>query len=340
MSTRPTLRDRLAERTPVSLPQHAGVAEWRAAGPEDLDAIWRLQRAADEVDHPESLSPRSAIAETFETSNVDPALDTMIGLSADGELIAHGFCVVAGGHATRVQGYLFGCVHPLWRGRGIGGALFGWQVARSAAQLAEYDLGLPGWSMVYVSAENAALRRLAEAAGLSLQRYFAEMEHPLEEPIEVVDPPEGVRIVHCTEDYYERARQARNDAFRDHWGTQPNTKERWNRLVRGGHFRTGLSFLAVTDEGGKHERVVGFALATVTEPSEDGYIELVGVVRDWRRRGLAPALLTRQLAAHREAGTPRVRLEVDSASPTDANGLYERLGFRTIGMTEAWVREY
>ncbi|WP_187977424.1 GNAT family N-acetyltransferase [Mycetocola sp. JXN-3] len=341
MSSQPSLRDRLAERPAVPVPNHPDVVTWRAAGPEDIDAIWRLQRAADEIDSPERLSPRSAITETFETSNVDPTRDTLVGLAENGEYVAHALCVVAGGHATRVQSYLFGAVHPLWRGRGIGGEVLAWQLARSAEQLAEYDLGLPGWSMLYADAHNPALQALARTHGLVPERYYQEMRHPLGAPVTPLAPPEGVRIVNCTEEYYDRTRIARNDAFRDNWGSQPNTKERWNRLVRGGHFRGDLSFVALAnDAGGKQERVVGFALSTVTEPAEDALIELVGVIRDWRGRRLAPALLTHLLNAGVEGDLPSVILEVDSASPTGANTLYAGLGFASVGETTVFIREY
>ncbi|UCR88598.1 GNAT family N-acetyltransferase [Mycetocola spongiae] len=340
MNERTALRDRFPQRPELPVPRHGDVARWRAAGPEDIDAIWRLQRLADDVDHPGALSPRSAITETFETSNVDPAVDTLVAEGEDGELLAHGLVVVAGGHATRVQSYLLGTVHPLWRGRGIGGELFRWQIARSAQQLSECELALPGWTMLYVDARNTPLATLAGRAGLNVQRYFAEMEHGLDGEIPVLEAPEGVRIIPCSEEYFERTRVARNDAFRDHWGTQPNTKERWNRLVAGGHFRRDLSWIAVAAEGGKQERVVGFALSTVTAPAEEGFIELVGVIRDYRGRRLAPALLSRLLLSHREAGLPSVTLEVDSASPTGANTLYERLGFIPVGRSDAFVREY
>ncbi|RLP77236.1 GNAT family N-acetyltransferase [Mycetocola tolaasinivorans] len=340
MNSRSSLRDRLAERPRVEIPTHPDVARWRAAGPEDIEAIWRLQRAADEIDNPERLSPRSAINETFETSNVDPARDTLVAIGSNGEYLAHALCVVAGGHATRLQSYLLGTVHPLWRGRGIGRALLGWQVARSAEQLSEYELTLPGWTMLYVDATNEGLRALAGEYGLDPRRYYREMRHPLDAAIPPVPVPEGVRIVNCTEEYYDGTRIARNDAFRDHWGSQPNTKERWNRLVRGGHFRSDLSFVALARDGRKKERVVGFVLSTVTEPAEEALIELVGVVRAWRGRRLAPALLTSALAAGVSSGLPSIGLEVDSETPADANTLYAGLGFRPVGESSVYLREY
>ncbi|WP_334684704.1 GNAT family N-acetyltransferase [Mycetocola sp. CAN_C7] len=69
-------------------------------------------------------------------------------------------------------------------------------------------------------------------------------------------------------------------------------------------------------------------------------MELIGVVRDWRGRRLAPALISRLLTSFGEAGLERAVLDVDTASPTGANSLYERLGFQAGTQEIALVIEY
>ena len=84
--------------------------------------------------------------------------------------------------------------------------------------------------------------------------------------------------------------EARNDAFRDHWGSLPSTPERWGQFVDGPFLRPDLSTLALADG-----RVVAFCLASVNEEDWEAlgapntYIDLIGVVRDHRGRRLAPA---------------------------------------------------
>ena len=83
--------------------------------------------------------------------------------------------------------------------------------------------------------------------------------------------------------------EARNDAFRDHWGSLPSTPERWAQFVDGPFLRPDLSTLALIDG-----RVVAFCLASVNEEDWEAlgapntYIDLIGVVRDQRGRRLAP----------------------------------------------------
>ena len=50
-------------------------------------------------------------------------------------------------------------------------------------------------------------------------------------------------------------------------------------------------------------------------------------MRAHRRRGVAPFVIAATLAAIGEAGLERAVLDVDTASPTGANSLYEGLGF-------------
>ena len=81
------------------------------------------------------------------------------------------------------------------------------------------------------------------------------------------------------------------------------------------------------------DEVVGFVIVTVTEEDWPGqgfssaYIELVGVTRAWRGRGIAPAVLARSLQLMADAGLEKAVLDVDSDSPTGALGLYTGLGF-------------
>ena len=61
--------------------------------------------------------------------------------------------------------------------------------------------------------------------------------------------------------------------------------------------------------------------------ASNAYIDLIGVVRAHRRRGLAPLVIAATLDAVASAGLEKAVLDVDTESPTGANTLYEGLGF-------------
>jgi GNAT superfamily N-acetyltransferase len=59
----------------------------------------------------------------------------------------------------------------------------------------------------------------------------------------------------------------------------------------------------------------------------DGWVESLGVVKEWRRKGMATALLKASFNAFLDAGFTHAALGVDTENPTDALKLYTGLGF-------------
>lgn len=330
---------------PRELPvlEHPDVAVWRPAAVDDLDALMEAQAAIDAADHPTHATTREWVAEQLTSSAVDNAADTIVGFDRSGGVVAYGAVVLHPLHDTRLQVYLMGGVHPEHRGRGIGRQLFAWQHARAQQQLAATSARLPGWVMAYEDEGNADAVSVAKRTGLKVARYFTTMVREVGDPIPELMPPEGVEIRAFGADVAEETRLARNDAFRDHWGSQPTATERWGHFTGAPNFRNELSRVAVETATG---RVVAFCLVTVNEADwaaqgfTSGYIELVGVVRDFRRQGLAPATIAATLAALRTVGYERAILDVDSESPTGADTLYTNLGFRPDTREVALVAAY
>lgn len=330
-----SLAERLGTGPAVTLPEeHPDVAQWRHPTTADIDAIHSLVAAADRVDHPTWTTTREEIADEFALSHLAPARDMLLATAADGSVIAWGVTML---HPSREDGeltvYHSGTVRPDLRRRGIGGRLLAWQHARGVAQLAEAaaeldDGGRRGELKIYAEETNTGHRVLAESLGYALARWFTSMVRDMAEPATTQDPSDGLEVVTYTHDRDLDALAARNDAFRDHWGSRPTDPERWLQFVGGTNFRPDLSRL-VLDDG----RIVAFCLASVNEDdweslgATNSYIDLIGVVRSHRRRGLAPLVVAHTLQAIADDGLEKAVLDVDTASPTGANTLYERLGF-------------
>ncbi|MDF2919213.1 MAG: hypothetical protein K0S70_3430 [Microbacterium sp.] len=327
-------------------PTCPAVAHWRTATRDDIDVIHGVLVAADRVDHPTWTTPREDVAETFELSHVDHERDTLIAFDETGEALAVGTVTLHPSREEHLHIYLTGAVRPDRRGRGIGTALFGWQHERAEEQLREVAAAdaaaasLPAEIQVYASEKDTALERIAESLGYRTERWFSTMHRDLSEPIAAVTTPDGIELVPFSSDRAEDARLARNDAFRDHWGSLPSPPERWQQFIGGPFLRPDLCTLAL--DGGE---IVAFCLASVNEGDfavlgPNAYIDLVGVVRSHRRRGLAPAAISRSLAAMREAGLGMAVLDVDTESPTGANALYGGLGFTPYERDRVLVRRY
>jgi mycothiol synthase len=319
------LSARVPRPTSVEHPADRDGIVWRAATMDDVPGIQACEAQIAVADHPNYTTTVEELEEDFDHSYVDLPRDTVVALDCD-EVVAWGLVLMPPGQETLVRVILIGGVRPSHRGRGLGRRLMSWLEARGMQRLAGSDKTLPGWLMAYAEERAESTNRLIVRFGFTPARYFLELRRSLDEPITQV--PLDLAIVPFDRSLSERVRVARNDAFRDHWGSQPTNEEQWDSFVSRSTFRPDLCALAMAGD-----EVVGFVIVTVTEEDWPGqgfssaYIELVGVPRAWRGRGIAPAVLARSLKLMADAGLEKAVLDVDSDSPTGALGLYTGLGF-------------
>ena len=322
------LSSRVTSPAVVDWPQSVGHT-WRHATLDDVDAILDLSREASAVDHPNYTIPREELEEDFTHSYVDVTTDSLLAVGEDGRVDAWGYSMLLPGQETLVRSIVFGGVRPSARGRGLGRALLAWQESRARQQLATSTLTHPGWIMAYADQRQPSAIALLEHAGFEAKRYYLEVGRDLSQPIAERPIAEPLRVVPFTTDLDEVTRLARNDAFRDHWGSQSTNEEQWASFVGGSLLRRDLSFLAITPD----DEVAGFVVTSVNEEDwpgqgfSSGYIDLVGVRRDWRGKGVAQSLLSTTLVAIKNAGLDKAVLDVDAENPSGALGLYEGVGF-------------
>ncbi|MFI2365099.1 GNAT family N-acetyltransferase [Promicromonospora sp. NPDC019610] len=349
---RATIADRAAAPAVLTHPTAGGLT-WRPWTRADVPALATLVRAVQEADGRDWFTPADEIAETFDAPAYDPA-DTLLGLDADGTPVAYAHAErFPTEGATILRAWLLGGVHPSRRGEGIGTELLAWATARARQTLAAHDgdprlAGLPARIAVdLVDGDPAERRDLLRAGGFEPVRYYANLLRDLSVPVPAIGLEPPLRLVPWTDALEDAARLARNDAFRDHWGSQPRTPESW-RAHRSA-FAPHWSFLVVDESvrypGSEHEQpgdttvapgtpyVVGLHRAArhehdwATQGYTAGYTELLGVRRAYRGRRIAAALLTHALRVYADDGMQHAELDVDTDNPTGAPALYARLGY-------------
>lgn len=290
----------------------------RPATPDDAPAIAALVGASRVLDAGDDPMDEAELRDDW--AGVDLAAETVVVVAPDGR--PAGYADVL--NRANVVVSVYGFVDPVWRGRGVGGALVRWGETWTRDRIPEAPEGARVVVQHYVAAANAGGRDLMEQSGYQSVRQVYEME------IELVqappDPvwPDGITVrtfVQGEDD--RRTFEAVEDAFRDHWGRPPGTFDRFVRMFEGEGFDPGLWLLA--EDGNE---IAGTTLAKVVAGM--GWISDVGVRRPWRGRGLGLALLRQAFAAFYERGVRRVGLSVDAESATGAPRLYARAGMRVV----------
>jgi mycothiol synthase len=183
------------------------------------------------------------------------------------------------------------------------------------------------------SAKVPGRKELFESIGMSLVRIFLRMERSLHEPIKEPPAVSGVtlRTYRRPEDN-AGACAAYNDSFSDHFDHHDEDQRDWDHGIADPSRRPDLSWLAEID--GKPGSFAGFCICVVYDDANrekgvrEGWIELLGTTREWRGKGLGRSLLLHGLQSLKSAGLDTALLGVDSESPTGANLLYEKVGFR------------
>lgn len=325
---REALSVRAAAPARIELPQTPGFL-WRPANAGDIDTVLQLLQAAGRVDHPSYALIREDVADDFSSAHIEAASDTLIAIDDAGRAVGYGSVACSPARELFVRSTIEGTVHPDFRGRGLGRALLTWQEQRARQQFAQIDSNADGWIINFLSDAAASAIALFERHGFATARHYWELHRPLSQPIDEVALPDGIRTVGLREVAADALLAAKNDAFRDHWGSLPLNAEQWSKVLKRRTLRPDLSVIAVTETG----EIAGFLLTEVDESSwaaqgfSSAYIELVGVPRAHRGRRIAPAILAEALRRIRAEGLDRAVLDVDAANPTGALGLYQRSGF-------------
>ncbi len=279
-------------------------------------------------DHPTGFE--LAAGEVIELINDYPGLILDGGWYGD-ELVAY-TAVLPRAATEGVHPFLlFGDVDPASLGNGFGTLML--ERALSAAR-AVHGRDAPTESARYAT---RALEGRADQAdlltshGFTLDRHNFLMVSTLDElPVPVL--PDDLTLTSFDPADSEELRAAHNEAFRDYPSYSEIDEVNWTTfMVDGSHVRNDQSFVlrdparagAVAAYVFTHE----YTLAPSGEAGREAYVAYVGTLPDHRGRGLATNLLAHMLNVAKGAGFDTSSLDVDTANPTGALGIYERAGY-------------
>jgi mycothiol synthase len=280
-------------------PRAVDDVHWRSLGVDDYDAVVGLAE--------QSLSADGA-TQTVDGDEFYVGLfgERRVGGFAGEQLVAA--VSLPTSHEPTIQGH----VHPSYRGRGLGGAVLDWALARAPSNV-----------VVKATPLTADKQRLFESRGLHLTAALDRLWRSLGEPVEIASPPPGISIAEWDDeggfDVYEEAfAELPSNPFAD--AEQPDRSfEDWIEWTELSELDESLSLLARDEHGAP----VGFVACWEGGPLQ------AGTIPTGRRRGVGRALLSAAMA--RVAARPDYDepAQVDvNADNTAAVGLFRRCGFQ------------
>jgi mycothiol synthase len=262
--------------------------------------------------------------------NCDPQTD-MLFAEVDGQAIAYGriwWDDLADG--LRLY-HPFGFLHPDWRRKGIGSALWDAAEQRGREIAAGHSKETPKFFQAEPFDTERAWVTLLESRGYLPVRYETHMVRDLSEPFPQAPLPAGLEVRPVKPEHIRPIFEASNEAFRDHWGTRDESEEEYRSQLESPDFHPELWKVAWAGDQ------IASVIHNFIDADENaeyqrkrGYTEGICTRRPWRKLGLARSLLVQSMQMFKQMGMTETALSVDSQNISGAFRLYEGVGYRKV----------
>jgi mycothiol synthase len=300
-------------------------------GENDYASIAAVLTTSEAADGLERKVAADDIAKAYQhLSNCDPYHDVIIAEVA-GKVVGYTRGWWEQGVGDQRWYWHNGFLLPDWRRKGIGRALLLAMEQRLQQIALTHTPVLEKVYQVNVTQFQHGTAVMLEHSGYHPVRYYYLMVRPGLDDIAEFPLPEGVEIRPVIPGHYPAIWKAIDETSQDEWGRKKLTEEDYQEWLNSPGFQPDLWQVAwdiATNQ------VAGTVLTFINYEENQqlghkrGYTEGIGVVRAWRRRGLARALISQSLLIQKAAGMSESALVVDSENPNDATRLYESCGFQ------------
>jgi len=302
----------------------------RAPTLDDAVSITRLVRACDIAVTGESDYTVDEVVATFGYPGVDHERGGRVVLDSNGAIV--GWLWTELDEAAQEVFVDVFCQRP-----DVSNWLYDYGLAFADRLSAESEVPLGVYSGCF--ATDAAYAQVIESHGLTVDRRFWRMRLDLDPQQPYVAPtlPPGVTLEVAPDDDAGRrlVHRLNEAAFVDHWHNTPRTFDDWyERVLASVGDDPAQRYIALVEGEPAGLLVADDSLAEQRE----SWVRTLGVLREFRGRGVAKSLLANAFAAASTRGQVRVSLTVDSESPTGATRLYEGMGMAVASEIAIWNR--
>jgi len=313
----------------------------RGAVLEDVDEALKLyNRWSQSVIHEDEITDAVAIRTEWVSPGFDPTQDIRLVFAPNGEMV--GYVEVWTTSKPPVHPWIWARVDPRYEGLGIGIWLLTWgeERAKKALDKVPADLRFAPQVGTYQEAETS--KKLFADVGYHRIRSSYNMRINMDTPPADPEWPAGITLrIFNPETDMAAVYRAVDESFRDHYGYVDVPFE--EGLERFKHFMTGyegfdptLWFLAMDGD-----EIAGICLCRshAYDNPDVGYINTLGVLRNWRKRGIGLALLRHSFGELYRRGKRMAGLGVDAENLTGALHLYESAGMYVHQAFERFEKE-
>ena len=285
------------------------------------------------IDNPPYRTTPDEVTQIFETE-----FQGLSGWDSDGRLQAYAIVRVV--KTNGLQAVCSGGVGVNWRNRGVGSAIFEWEVATAKEML--QGRGEYAQIVCFVDQSGANLSDWMRTFGFEKTQSFLELRRDLKEAVEVVEPGQYLQVIQWSPELDDQVRRAHNRLIELTVGAPAQDAQAWqeNRTF----FAPQWSFVAL-DRSTDRAEVAGYLLSARFEADwealgwSEGYTEMLGILPQYADTDVAHALLSRAIAAYQTDGMDYATVGLAEANPTDVASLYEEFGYRETGASTMWVMD-
>ncbi|WIK65152.1 GNAT family N-acetyltransferase [Gleimia hominis] len=306
---------------------------WRALTRADVPSLAKL---IDRIERHDALPYRTSESEVddFFTST---AKRVLVGGVVDGILRAFGFVHIR--EQDPNTAICLGGVDPTVRERGIGGALVKWQTVQARELLG--NEGASKTITFHVEQAYSNLEPRLNELGYGWAWSFYDMRAELTGDLPQVGPTPFLTVRPWQECAPEKIHELVSDISISQGASSPPSHEMWT--IGGSSFKPEWSFVAVDTSTDRHE-LVGFLKASQYPQDwsalgwREGTIDMLGVRSS--DESVAQALLAASMAAQQKDGMQAVSAGFASINNSAISGVFERVGFETVGSTRCYTLQY
>lgn len=308
---------------------------------DDAQACVDLFNATEQHLYGTDMTTTDEVLREWDSPEIDITDATRVVLNPAGRLIGY---IEVWDSRRPMYPHIWLQVHPDDDWQAIGTPMMQWALerAKQAIDRCEPDVRVAaraGYKFGFEPAET-----LFKTFEMQPIRHWWTMRIDFEGDVAPPAPLDGITIRPMV--YPDELRQtvaASSDAFKDHWGhvetpldEQVERTQYW--LENDPKFDPTLWLVAVDDATGE---LAGVALNSSEARNDEriGYVNTLGVRRQWRQRGLGMALLQAAFYELQQRGKTSVTLGVDASSLTGATRLYEKAGMYVERQGTSWELE-